>query len=120
MGYVYIALTILFTVYGQLILKWQVNLAGAPPEDVSGRLSYVVALLLNPWVLTGLASAFVASLAWMGAMTKFPLSHAYPFMSINFALVLVFAGLFFQEPISISKVIGIALIAVGIAVGSQG
>lgn len=28
MSYVYIALTILFTGYGQLILKWQVSLAG--------------------------------------------------------------------------------------------
>ena len=120
MGYAYITATILLTVYGQLILKWQVGLAGPGPEAFPAKLYFLVGLLLNPWILSGFVAAFAASLAWMGAMTKFELSHAYPFMSLNFVLVLLFAGLLFNEPISATKIVGIGLIVLGVVVGSRG
>ena len=40
-------------------------------------------------------------------MAKFELSHAYPFMSLNFVLVLLLAGLLFHEPLSTPKVVGV-------------
>jgi drug/metabolite transporter (DMT)-like permease len=110
----------LLTVYGQLVLKWQVGLAGPGPEGFPDKLYFLFALLLNPWIVSGFVAAFAASLAWMGAMTKFELSHAYPFMSLNFVLVLLFAGLLFNEPISTTKIVGIALIVLGVVVGSRG
>jgi hypothetical protein len=33
MGFIYIVLTIVFTVYGQLVIKWQMNNAGEFPLD---------------------------------------------------------------------------------------
>jgi multidrug transporter EmrE-like cation transporter len=54
----------------------------------------------------------------MAAMTKFQLSHAYPYMALSFALVLVLSAIFFNEPITATKVAGIALITAGIVVGS--
>jgi len=119
MGYFYIFLTILFTVYGQLVLKWQVNEAGQLPVDLGGKIFFLFKILLNPWILSGFASAFVAALAWMAAMTKFDLSHAYPFMSLAFVLVLFLSVFFFHEPLTWSKVAGMALIVCGIFVGSQ-
>jgi len=119
MGYFYIFLTILFTVYGQLVLKWQVNEAGQLPVDLEGKIFFLFKILLNPWILSGFASAFVAALAWMAAMTKFDLSHAYPFMSLAFVLVLFLSVFFFHEPLTWSKVAGMALIVCGIFVGSQ-
>jgi multidrug transporter EmrE-like cation transporter len=56
----------------------------------------------------------------MAAMTKFDLSYAYPFMSLNFVLVLMLSAFFFGEPITPSKLIGLFLIIGGIIVGSQG
>ena len=53
-------------------------------------------------------------------MTKLDLSHAYPFMSAAFVLVLVFSSVFFHETITAPKVIGMALIVSGIIIGSQG
>ena len=119
MGYFYVFLTILFTVYGQLVLKWQVNEAGQLPVDLGGKIFFLFKILLNPWILSGFASAFVAALAWMAAMTKFDLSHAYPFMSLAFVLVLFLSVFFFHEPLTWSKVAGMALIVCGIFVGSQ-
>lgn len=61
-SYAYIAGTILFTVYGQLVLKWRVGLVGAIPADWAGKLSFAGSLLVDPWVLSGLVGAFLAFL----------------------------------------------------------
>lgn len=53
-------------------------------------------------------------------MTKLPLSHAYPFMSLAFVLVMGFSGLFFHETITFPKMIGVMLIMIGLIIGSQG
>ena len=120
MGYLYIAATVLLTVYGQIVLKWQVGLVGPLPEAAAKKLLFLLQLLINPWVISGFVAAFLASIAWMAAMTKFQLSYAYPFMSLNFVLVLGLSVWLFQEPVSVAKVAGIALVMLGIIVGSQG
>lgn len=120
MSYFYVLCTILLTVYGQLAIKWQVLKAGAFPEDGIEKIRFLAHLLINPWVVSAFLAALLASVTWMAAMTKLQLSHAYPFMSLAFILVMVFSGLLFHEPISLPKVIGIALVIIGLAVGSQG
>jgi multidrug transporter EmrE-like cation transporter len=119
-GFVYIALTVLFTVYGQLVLKWQVNLAGAMPDSVAAKIMFLFRLLSNFWVISGFAAAFLASLAWMAAMTKFQLSYAYPFMSLNFVLVFGLSAWLFHESVTLPKLIGLGLIVLGIVALSRG
>ena len=120
MSYLYILLTILLTVYGQIAIKWQVLKAGALPEATSDKIAFLLQLLLNPWIISAFAAALLASVFWMAAMTKLQLSHAYPFMSLAFVLILIASGLFFHEAITPLKIAGIVLIVLGIIVGSQG
>lgn len=119
-GYLYIALTVLLTVYGQLILKWQVSQAGILPVGTGAKIGFLFGLFLNPWIVSGFLAAFLASLCWMAAMTKFNLSHAYPFMGLSFVLVLIGSGVFFGEAVTPLKIVGTALIVIGITVASQG
>jgi multidrug transporter EmrE-like cation transporter len=119
-GYLYIALTILLTVYGQLIIKWQVNVAGTPPEAGSERALFILKLLFVPWILSALAAAVLAGVFWLAALTRFQLSHAYPFIALTFVLVVVGGGMLFGEPITTPKIIGLAFIVAGITVASQG
>ncbi|GAB2503017.1 EamA family transporter [Lysobacter humi (ex Lee et al. 2017)] len=116
MGYLFVALTVLLTVYGQLVLKWQVTLAGAPPAGAFGKLAFLAHLMLNPWVLSGLAAAFAASLCWMLALSKLPLSSAYPLTASSFILVLAFGALFLGEPLSWPKALGTGLVVLGVVV----
>ncbi|MGN2254225.1 EamA family transporter [Frateuria sp. GZRe12] len=118
MSYLFVALTIAFTVYGQLVLKWQTSLA--PPSTQGHLVAYVVAMLLRPWVLSGLAAAFLASACWIAAVSRLPLSKAYPFMALNFVLVAVLAVPFFGEPLSIPKLTGLGLVVAGLIVISHG
>lgn len=120
MSYVYVFLTIFLTVYGQIAIKWQVVAAGAFPTDPEGKVLFLAKLLANPWVISALVAALLAAVSWMAAMTKLDLSHAYPFMSLAFVLVLVFSALIFHEPVTLPKIAGLALISAGIIVGSQG
>src|SRR5699024_10641991 len=110
---------IFFTVYGQLILKWKIDRAGTLPDATVDKLVFLLRLLLDPVILSGFLSAFVASLFWMAAMTKFNISYAYPFMSLSFVLVFILSIFLFQDPVTVQKVIGLALIVLGIIVTSQ-
>lgn len=51
-------------------------------------LSYIK-FLFDPFVFSGFVSAFIASIFWLIAMTKFELTLAYPFMSLAPSIVFV-------------------------------
>ena len=120
MSYVYVLCTVLLTVYGQIVIKWQVLEAGPFPTDPAEKMQFLGRLLLNPWVISAFITAFLAAVSWMAAMTRLELSHAYPFMSLAFILVMLCSAWFFSEPITPMKVAGIALVVLGLVVGSQG
>ena len=115
--YFYIFFTLLFTVYGQLILKWRLsNLKVVLPDDVMDKFFYLIRLVLDPFILSGFISAFVASLFWMIAMTKFEITHAYPFMSLAPAMVFLLGVFVLNETFTMGKVIGLIIIMLGIAI----
>jgi len=118
--YLYIAGVILFTVYGQVVLKWQMNRAGPLPDAWADKSAALLRLLLNPWVLSCIAAGALAMLSWMAALTRFQLSYAYPFVSVSFALMLLLSALLFGESITPFKAAGVALIILGVAVGARG
>ena len=47
MSYAYVAATVLLTVYGQLVVKWQVANA-ARSTDAAERAAFLLGLLANP------------------------------------------------------------------------
>ncbi len=119
MAWLYVAGTIVFTVYAQLILKWQVGDAGDLPDAVGGKIEFLLRLLLRPWVVSALLVALLGALCWMAALTRFELSRAYPFMALSFVLVLLGSAAFFSESLTVAKVAGVALICIGLLVGSR-
>jgi multidrug transporter EmrE-like cation transporter len=119
MGYVYIFLTIALTIYGQLIIKWQVSKAGILPAGFGEKLGFLFSLVLNPWIASGLFAAFLAALCWMATLTKFSLNYAYPFMSLTFVGVLTLSSVIFLEALSPAKWIGMGLLVLGLVIGSQ-
>ena len=115
-GHLYIALTLAFTVYGQLVLKWQIGHVSEMPADAAGKVLFLLRQFLNPWILSGFAAAVLASLAWMAAMTRFELNYAYPFMSLAFVLVMTFSVLFLGETLTVNRIAGTLLVIAGLFV----
>ena len=113
-SYLYIFGTIFFTVYGQIVLKWRLtNLHVVLPEGLLNKGLYLTKLIFDPYIFSGFASAFFASLFWMAAMTKFEITTAYPFMSLAPALVFLIGILFLEETFTAGKLIGLFLIILG-------
>jgi multidrug transporter EmrE-like cation transporter len=119
-GFIYVLGCVLFTVYGQLVVKWRVGKAGALPTAFSQKILFLAGLILSPWVASGIAAGFFALLCWLAAMTKFELSYAYPFMSLAFVLVMIFSVFLFHETVTAPKVLGLLLIMIGIIVTTRG
>ena len=113
LNHLYIFACIILTVYGQMILKWRVANYGAFPIETAEKIKFLFYLLIDPFILSGLFAAFLASLSWMAAMTKFEISYAYPFMSLNFVLVLLLSTSILGEPLTWYKSLGVLLIVVG-------
>lgn len=120
MGYAYLAITLLLTVAGQLLIKWRIVGYGALPETPYAQAGFVLRLLLDPFILAGLGAAFAAALAWMVALTQLELSRAYPLMSLSFVLVLVLSAWLLGEQLSLHKAAGVALIVLGAVVVGYG
>ncbi|HEY0915463.1 MAG TPA: EamA family transporter, partial [Solimonas sp.] len=65
-------------------------------------------------------AAFLASLCWMMAISRLPLSKAYPFMAINFLLVGLLAIPLFGEALTRPKIVGLVVVVVGLSILSKG
>jgi drug/metabolite transporter (DMT)-like permease len=115
MRYFYIFATLLFTVYGQLSFKWRISNLGfvLPESGIIPKATALVLLIFDPIVFSGFFAAFLASLFWMAAMTKFELTEAYPFMSLAPAIVFLLGVWLLGETFTIGKVIGLFLIIIG-------
>ena len=119
MGYVYVLATVLLTVYGQVVFKWQIDRAGDFPAGTGERLRYIGELAINPWIVSVFVAVLAASVAWGAALTRFELSFAYPFMSLSFALVLLLGVALFSESLTVGKVVAVVLICAGLILGSR-
>ena len=114
---VWIAATLGLSLYGQLIMKWRAEVHGIAASGES-RISYLIGMLTDPWVLTGLAGAFFASIAYMLAIDKLSLSYAYPLMALSFVLVPFGAVICFGERIPPLQLGGLLLIITGVTLSA--
>lgn len=119
MSYFYVCLTVALTVYGQIVIKWQVSGVDLPDSQHEKFIS-LLCLLFNPWVISAFLAAFLASLTWMAALSKLDLSYAYPFMSLAFVFVVILSAFLFGEPMTSYKIAGIIIVVLGLIVGAQG
>lgn len=114
-----VAMTILLTCYGQLVIKWQVSTFKACASGPLSRLPQLVQLLLQPWIISAFIAAFGASLCWMLAVSKLELSKAYPFMALNFLIVCLVAVPMFGESFSATKAVGLLTVIAGLVIISH-
>lgn len=113
-NHAYIVGTIIFTVYSQLIMRWQISKVGPLPTEAIGKFYFVCHLFTNIWIISSILATLLAGISWMLAMTKFQISYAYPWISLNFLLMLFFGVWLFNETFTLHKFIATMFIVVGI------
>lgn len=120
MNHLYIAATVLFALASQLIMRWQVGLAGEAPAALWDKALFIGRIFFSPWVILAFICTFLSGIAWMMTLTKFDLSYAYPFTSLNFVIMLICGALFFEEPFTMHKLIGTLLVVIGLIIVTRG
>jgi len=101
----------------QLLLKAATRTSGALVSD-AGRVSWSAAadLLRAAPLWVGLACYGVSVVLWLGALSRAPVSIAYPMLSVGYIVNAAAAVFLFGEALTTPKVVGILLIVGGVIV----
>lgn len=121
--YIYLASTILLSVYSQIMIKWRISNHFPDlhlPEGIWNKIVLLLTIVFDPFIFSGLVATFASGLFWMATMTKLDISFAYPFTSLGFVLVLLFSVLLLGESLNVYKIAGVACIMLGIFITSRG
>jgi drug/metabolite transporter (DMT)-like permease len=70
----------------------------------------------EPRLWAGLVLFGISSLFWLVVLSRVPLSVAYPFVGISYIFVVGFARFVLHEHIPASRWVGVAVVALGIAI----
>lgn len=119
-AWAFVAVTLLGTVAGQLLLKFALEQGEEMPVTTTEIAHFVLRSLLNPLVLLSLALAFVAALAWIAAISRLDISQAYPFMALAFVLVTVLSAIFLGESVSAMRWAGSMVVVLGLIMVAKG
>lgn len=96
-------------VTGQFFLK-----KGVLSSDLAPNFSSIIDTLLNKFVVAGLLSYGISLIVWLFVLQRFPLSVAYPALSITYVVIVILSYFALHEPISQLKVAGVAFIIAGV------
>lgn len=79
----------------------------------------IIGILTNTFYILALLCMVLQAVVWQQALIHYPLSFAYPFMSLVNFVILCLSAILFHEEITVANVIGLILISVGITVASS-
>ncbi len=103
---------ICLTVTGELFLKTGMNRVGT--VHLSEITNAIARVTRTPHIYVGFAFVFSGSLLWLTALSRAPLSFAYPILSLGYILVLVSSKVILHEPVSLLRWIGTAVVICGV------
>jgi drug/metabolite transporter (DMT)-like permease len=92
---------------GHLLIKFGLNRIRA--SEAVG-----VAGWLNPWLFFGLGIYGVGTLLWIFAVSRTQISYLYPITALNYAIVALGGRLLFQESVSPTRWLSIAIVIAGV------
>ena len=115
-----ILISVLLAVVGQLLLKMGMLRIGRFSFDISTLIHQYTRILLNPFVVAGLVGFFISMLIWLYVLSRMELSFAYPFVALNYVLILFGSYFLFKETITPLKIVGVAVIIIGVFLVARG
>lgn len=86
---------------------------------LSAKDTSLLSLMSNLFYLFFILCLILQAFFWQQALSHYPLSFAYPFMSLVNFVVLIASYFLFNESITLNNIIGLILISSGILVLSR-
>jgi drug/metabolite transporter (DMT)-like permease len=98
----------------QVMLKHGMQIASSRATQSHGSL--VVGAVTSAWVLIGLLVFGISAVAWLTALSRVPLSVAYPFNALGYLGILTASVLVLHERASIMTWLGSLLVVSGLII----
>lgn len=115
-GYVLIIISVLFNVGAQLLLKKGVTIFEKLDFSIDTMIKLFVGIFTNIYIFSGMFCFVMSAFLWLFVLTKIQVSIAYPLGSLGYIFTAILAYFILNEPLTMAKIIGIALICVGVFV----
>ena len=105
---------VLLNAAAQLLLKAGTNRIGEFAFTLANLVPVGLKVAASPFVLGGLACYAVSVVVWIMALSRVPVSIAYPMLSIGYIVNAFAAWILFGESLTAQKLVGIGFIVVGV------
>ena len=98
----------------QLLLKAGTNRVGEFAFALDNLVPVGAKIATSPHIIAGLGCYVVSVVVWILALSRVPVSVAYPMLSVGYVVNAVAAWLLFGESLGAQKLVGIGFIIVGV------
>ena len=99
---------------GQVMLKHGMQIATARATRTGGSL--ILSAVTTSWVPFGLAVFAISAVAWLAALSKVPLSVAYPFNALGYLVILAASIVLLHERATIMTWLGSLMVVSGLVI----
>ncbi len=107
---------VLLNAVAQLLLKAGTNAVGHFDFTIANALPVGMKLAFQPHILGGMLCYAVSLVVWIMALSRVPVSIAYPMLSIGYIINAAIAHWWLGEAVSLTRMGGIGLIAIGVLI----
>ncbi|HEX8963443.1 MAG TPA: SMR family transporter [Rhodocyclaceae bacterium] len=105
---------VLLNAAAQLLLKAGTNAIGHFDFHAENILPIGLKLAFEPHILGGMTCYAVSLVVWIMALSRTPVSVAYPMLSIGYVINAFVAYMWFGEALASQKLLGIGFIVIGV------
>ncbi|MSQ80365.1 MAG: hypothetical protein EXR41_01455 [Candidatus Methylopumilus sp.] len=98
--------------------KGATNLGDMPFDGIKSLLAYILSLLININIMTGVFFVLIAFFSWLAILSKIDLSKAQLINCLAYVTVPLASIFFLGETIHVAQMFGIALITLGAFIAS--
>jgi multidrug transporter EmrE-like cation transporter len=105
---------VLLNACAQLLLKAGTNAVGHFEFSASNIMQVLPKFIFEWHILGGLMCYAISVVVWIGALSRTPVSVAYPMLSIGYVVNAIAAWYLFGEALTITRITGIVVIIAGV------
>lgn len=105
---------VLLNAAAQLLLKAGVTRIGEFEFALANVGPVGVSLVRNPYIILGMMCYAASLVVWIMALSRVPVSIAYPMLSIGYVVNALAAWWLFGEGLAMQKLVGIGFIIIGV------
>lgn len=117
MNILLILISVLLNCAAQLFIRKGMLLVGE--VEVNNILQNIGSMIANLWLWLAMVCYALSILIWMAVLSKVEVSFAYPFLSIGYVVAAIAGYCFFNESLSLTRILGIIIICIGVILISR-